>query len=441
VLACDRGFGVGIVLARGTGGMSLSTVIDASSLPRSVAPTQAALPPPMLTWGIFILGVTAILLGSFVGSGGAYLFLGMWAMLGLAYGRGCLALLKDTPRVLWAFPFLALASTLWTQSIHDTLKYSLEFVATVGCGVLAASLLKPRALLSALSCCLVAVAMLSVVFGKESVDPLTGSSAFVGVFESKNQLGFFTSLMLLAAVALLVDKGQRLPVRLLGLLALVLSLPLLVMTRSGTAMVSAVLATLVMIANLVLSRLSRFERARVLCVAAFVMLPIAVLLLVAGDDVSALVLGAMGKDATLTGRTLLWANALQLIPQHPLFGVGYQAFWRQDTVAAESLWFEFHVLSRQGFHFHSTYLETAVELGWVGAGVLVATLLGTFGALIRWSWRSRSVVASFFTAMMFCLLTRSFVEVDVLMQFQIGAFTLFIAATYAARAPLEEDAS
>jgi exopolysaccharide production protein ExoQ len=227
-------------------------------------------------------------------------------------------------------------------------------------------------------------------------------------------------------------------VRLLGLVALILALPLLVLTRSGTAMVSAVLASLVLIANLVVSRLSRFERARLLGAAAVVMLPVALLLVVASDDVSTLLLGVMGKDATLTGRTLLWAHALQLIPQHSLFGYGYQAFWRQDTVQAESLWFEFHVLSRQGFHFHSTYVETAIELGYVGAAVLVVTLLGIFGALIRWSWRSCSVAASFFTALMFCLLTRSFVEVDVLMQFQIGAFIMFVAATYAARAPLED---
>jgi exopolysaccharide production protein ExoQ len=298
--------------------------------------------------------------------------------------------------------------------------------------------LKPRALISALTCCLVFTAVLSVVFGKESVDPLTGSSAFVGVFESKNQLGFFTSLMLLAAVALLIDGRQPVSARLLGGVALVLALPLLVLTRSGTAIVSAVLASLVLVANFAFSQLSRFERVRLLGAGVVIMVPIAILLVVAGDDVAGLLLDLMGKDATLTGRTLLWAHALQLIPQHPLFGYGYQAFWRQDTVEAESLWFEFHVLSRQGFHFHSTYLETAIELGWVGAAVLVATLLGVFGGLIRWSWQCRSVAASFFTALMFCLLTRSFVEVDVLMQFQIGAFTLFVAATYAARAPLED---
>jgi exopolysaccharide production protein ExoQ len=417
--------------------MSVTTVIDGRHIPRP-ADAPYALPSSTLTWGIFVLSVTAILLGSFVGSAGAFAFLGLWVMLGLAYGRGCFALLANAPRAIWALPFLALASTFWSQSPTDTLKFSLEYIATAGCAVLAASLLKPRALISALTSCLVITAMLSVVFGKQSVDPMTGSSAFVGVFESKNQLGFFTSLMLLAAVTLIIDARQQISTRLLGLVALILALPLMVLTRSGTAIVSAVLASLVLIANLVVSRLSRFERARVLGATAIVLLPIALLLIVAADDMSTLLLDVMGKDATLTGRTMLWAHALQLIPQHPLFGYGYQAFWRQDTVQAESLWFEFHVLSRQGFHFHSTYIETAIELGYVGAAVLIATLLGVFIKLIRWSWQCRSVAASFFTALIFCLLTRSFVEVDVLLQFQIGAFTLFVAATYAGRAPSED---
>ena len=309
--------------------MSPSTAIDARSFPRAAAVPSRGLPPPVLTWGIFVVSVTAILLGSFVGSAGAYAFLALWIMLALPYGRRCMALLMDCPRALWALPLLALASTIWSQSRPDTLKYGLEFVATAGCAVLAASLLKPRALISALTCCLVITAMLSVVFGKQSVDPLTGSSAFVGVFESKNQLGFFTSLMLLAAVALLIDGRQPVPARLLGGVALVLALPLLVLTRSGTAIVSAVLASLVLVANFAFSQLSRFERARLLGVAVVVMLPVVILLAVAGDEVAAFLLDLMGKDATLTGRTLLWAHALQLIPQHPLLGYGYQAFWRQ----------------------------------------------------------------------------------------------------------------
>jgi exopolysaccharide production protein ExoQ len=418
--------------------MSPSSFADLRSLPPAVAATPSGLPRPEMTWGILVVSLTALLLGGFIGSVGAYAFLALWIMLSLPYGRNCLALLMDTRRVIWALPFLTVASTLWSQSQSGTARASLEYMATAGCAVLAASLLKPRAFISALTVCLVITALLSVALGKQSVDPLTGFSAFVGVFASKNQLGFFTSMMLLAAVALLIDIRQPLPARLLGVVALVLAMPLMVLTRSGTAIVSAVLASLALVVNLFMSRLSRFERARLLCAGVVIMLPVAVLLVMAGDDMRTLLLNSMGKDATLTGRTLLWAHAMQLIPQHPLFGYGYQAFWQQNSVEAESLWYEFHVDGRYGFHFHSTYIETTIELGYIGAAVLVATLLGVFGGLIRWSWRVGSVSASFFTALMFCLLTRSFVEVDVFTPFEIGAFTLFVAASYAARAPSED---
>jgi exopolysaccharide production protein ExoQ len=414
--------------------MSLSTFNDAFA----VAGTPTGLPRPEATWAVLVVSLTALLLGAFIGSAGAYAFVGLWLMLSVPYGRSCLALLLNTRRATWILPFLMVASTVWSQGHAESARAGLEYVATAVCAVFAASLLKPRAFISALTVCLVIVALLSVVFGKQTVDPLTGSSAFVGVFASKNQLGFFTSMMLLAAVALLIDGRQPLPARMLGLVALVLAMPLLVLTRSGTAILSSVLACMVLVANLIMSRLSRHERARLLGAGVVILLPVAIIAVIAGDDMKTLLLDAMGKDATLTGRTLLWAHAMELIPQHPLFGYGYQAFWRQDSVEAESLWYEFHVDGRYGFHFHSTYIETAVELGYIGAAALVATLLRVFGGLIRWSWQVGSVSASFFTALMFCLLTRSFVEVDVFTPFEIGGFTLFVAATYATRAPSED---
>ena len=416
--------------------MTLRAFAAASAIPAPVTAALAALQPPVvLTWWIFFASVTAILLGGFVGSAGAFLFLVMWLLLGLAYGRASLRLLLAGPRLPWLLPCFALLSTLWSQAPSDTLKFGIEYVATAGCAVLAASLLKPRTLVLALTAALLVTAVLSVLFGRQSIDPLTGSTAFVGVFESKNQLGFFVSLMLLAGIALAIDARQAGFARLMGLAAVALSLPLLVLTHSGTSVVSAALAAGVLILDLALSRLSRFGRARLLLAVCVVLLPVALLLVVAGDDVSGQLLSAMGKDATLTGRTVLWRHAAQLIPYHPLFGHGFQAFWRHDDVQAESLWHEFHVLSRQGFHFHSTYVETAIELGYAGVAILVATLLGVFVGLVRWSWRTASIPAAFFVALMFCLLTRSFVEVDVLQQFQIGGFVLFVAATYAARRP------
>ncbi len=127
----------------------------------------------------------------------------------------------------------------------------------------------------------------------------------------------------------------------------------------------------------------------------------------------------------MTGRTVLWAHALQLIPQHPLLGWGWQGFWVRDSVDAEGLWAVFHITTRQGFQFQNTFLEAAIELGWIGCALLIVVLLATVWRVTRWSWRDRSIASSFYVALMVCFLIRSMVEVDVLYQFTIGAFMFF----------------
>jgi exopolysaccharide production protein ExoQ len=127
----------------------------------------------------------------------------------------------------------------------------------------------------------------------------------------------------------------------------------------------------------------------------------------------------------MTGRTVLWQRALELIPQHSLLGWGWQAFWVQNSAVAEGLWAKFHIAGRQGFQFQNTFLEAAIELGWVGCALLVVATLTTLLRALRWSWRERSLVSSFHVALMVCLLIRAMVEVDILYQFSIGAFVFF----------------
>lgn len=168
-----------------------------------LAPVQAVgLPPEMVTRCVFFISVTAMLLGNFAGTIGAVVFLGLWVLLGVVYGKGCAGLLASGPRWLWALPLFLVCSSLWSQFPLDTLKFAMEFAATAGCAVLAASLMRPRVLVAVMTACLISTAVLSVIAGKQLVDPLTGAVAFVGVFELKNQLAFFTSLMLLAGIAL-----------------------------------------------------------------------------------------------------------------------------------------------------------------------------------------------------------------------------------------------
>jgi exopolysaccharide production protein ExoQ len=410
---------------------TLASIYATTAPPRTISEAR---PPIAIVWLVFFVSVTAVLLGAAGNAAGAYIFLGLWVVLGGFYVRVSARALTSSG-IIWLFPGFALLSALWSQTMGGTLRYGAELVSTVGCALLAAALLTPRQLISALMCCLLVIAIVSIAFGRTHVDPMSGVASFVGVFAQKNELAFFVSLMLLGSLATMLDKAQPIGFRLLGFLALGVEAPLLVMTGSGASEITAVVASGVLIANLFVSRLSRFGRARLFFACVVIMLPALALVGLADDGVHYFIVKVMGKDMTLTGRTVLWEHAAILIPSHPLLGVGFQAFWRQNEVEAESLWNQFHILGRSGFHFHNTYIEATIELGYIGAAVLAATVLSVMVGVLLWSWRTGSVAASFFVALTACLLIRSFVEVDMMFPFQIGTFLLFVAAYYACHQP------
>jgi O-antigen ligase len=81
-------------------------------------------------------------------------------------------------------------------------------------------------------------------------------------------------------------------------------------------------------------------------------------------------LDALGKDETLTGRTILWEFAEDAFNARPWLGYGYKAWWESpDTPAAlvrlvvDDLWY-----------FHNTFLDLAVAFGVLGPTALVAGL-------------------------------------------------------------------
>jgi len=54
-------------------------------------------------------------------------------------------------------------------------------------------------------------------------------------------------------------------------------------------------------------------------------------------DVVQSVLDGLGKDATLTGRTMLWEFGMQAFEERPWYGFGYHAWWQSDETAANML--------------------------------------------------------------------------------------------------------
>jgi O-antigen ligase len=83
-------------------------------------------------------------------------------------------------------------------------------------------------------------------------------------------------------------------------------------------------------------------------------------------------IGLLGEDTTLTGRTELWQDLLAM-NTNPLWGVGFESFWLGDRL--KHLW-DLHWWKPN--EAHNGYLEVYLNLGLVGLGILIALLIATY---------------------------------------------------------------
>ncbi|MEO1543944.1 MAG: O-antigen ligase family protein, partial [Pseudomonadota bacterium] len=88
-------------------------------------------------------------------------------------------------------------------------------------------------------------------------------------------------------------------------------------------------------------------------------------------------LDALGKDTTLTGRTLLWEFAFNTFANHPWLGVGYFAYWNSPETTATSLMIIAGIPLKS---FHNNFLDVLVGVGLLG---LIPFVLALFGLLFR----------------------------------------------------------
>lgn len=80
----------------------------------------------------------------------------------------------------------------------------------------------------------------------------------------------------------------------------------------------------------------------------------------------------LGRDPTLTDRTEVWAD-LFAIDINPIIGTGFESFWlgwRREQLWAKWWW--------KPIQAHNGYIETYVNLGWVGVLLLFAVIIATF---------------------------------------------------------------
>jgi exopolysaccharide production protein ExoQ len=345
--------------------------------------------------------------------------------------------LRKNPHLVWivAFGAFALLSTFWSAAPGASVRAGVQNLTHIACALIAAYSLNIRTLTLGGLAGVALVLVYSVAVGGYHHDPIDGAYSFVGAFVSKNQLGFFASLGIYFAFAAFFLLRERGVIAMAALLIGTLSAYLLHQSQSATSIITVVIAVAAAIFAYVLQQLAPAPRKFVLV--SGIALGILGLLFALQLGAFEAVTGAFGKDATLTGRSYLWAEGMAAFGEDPILGMGYQAYWVHGFPDAERLWDEFYITARTGFHFHNTYIETLVELGVVGLILFVILFAGAaVGFLVRLLEGDRDVSAQLMFGLMAMLFVRSIVEVDLITPYVVGSFLLYYAAGTAHRSVL-----
>lgn len=405
---------------------------------RTTAPLSGqriALSSPKKYWLASFISLTAYFLSTAYGTVAMALCLGIWVIYALAWPGRVIKWLRDGT-IVWGLPIFAIVSAIWSNEPLISLKLGMEFLLFTAVGLILARVQTPRNFLSSFMCTVILCVVLSLVFGSKAAVGVDGQTAIIGLFGSKNNFAYVICLMMMSSMAVVFDRGQPLPMRVISMFGFLSAPALLIETVSLGALLAGGAACCMIGAVLVLSWVPVRLRPIFLALTIVMFIGFGVIAAIAasdGIDLSTL-LESLGKDTSLTGRTFLWDRARVFISENPLFGIGYQAFWVQGHVEAEGLWRYALIESRMGFHFHNLYYAIAVELGLIGVAIFVVEMTLTT-SVIFWAGLSKPNATNAFLAGLFLFyLSRLGVELDFLAPFASGSFLMPMGWVIARRA-------
>ena len=362
--------------------------------------------------------------------------IGQWmvaAQLGLALLLFALRPLSAAQTALrwWPLllaPILCLLSTLWSSAPQETLRYAAQLLFSAFLGVHLARLMTPARFLAVLLLAMFVFCTLCVIDGRQG--PAAEGMVLIGLTGSKNQLGFAAVFLLLAGIAKLISPGVSVGMRWIALLSLPLAIYLLAGSHAATAVLMGAAGVLILLALRFGERLPPNGRLATIIGALLVLAPLTALTPEAVEFVNRFVFETLNKDPTLTGRTILWARADELIAQRPIVGWGYQAIWMGDSFETIGLKRLTGMTDGRVFHFHHQFRQIGVDIGWAGMIAFTGALLAAGLSGIRQVLLTPHPATSFFFVLFALMVVRAFTDV-IMSPFSVHTVLFFASCTYA----------
>jgi len=186
------------------------------------------------------------------------------------------------------------------------------------------------------------------------IETYEGNNVWRGIMTSKNTLGFWATITILASATVMANVTTVLK-KLLCLAALAFGLIALVFSVSATSLLALVVSALVMT---YLYLAFRFDFGLIATLVLGVMFATMVGFAFYNIETAELI----GRSGDLTGRSEVWAQTWKLIQQRPLTGYGYGTIWYPTP---DSIWIQQSLtdFSWKVFHAHNGLLQLASEIG------------------------------------------------------------------------------
>lgn len=317
--------------------------------------------------------------------------------------------------IFFLIPAFCLLSVAWSSLPAASIRFSAYMTIPLIAAIVMATRLSHRQVVVAvfLAKLVYAVAGL-VVLERTFVGGMGGGWAILGVYPQKNVLSTHTITMMIAAAAILLDGRYRQVWRMLAVPGLCLGLFYIFNARSATGVLLTIggLLTVASLGGIWRPAASvKGLRPLIGCLAVFAACAaVMVFAMMARTDPWSLLLDLFGKEASLNGRTVIWAHARELVAQNPLLGVGAGAFWQPGVGAARQIAGMFSSDPDNMFNFHNAFFEITVHIGLAGLAVYLVSVGTALKTLVMDWWQRQKAVDGFFIALMVVIITRSQTE-------------------------------
>jgi len=294
----------------------------------------------------------------------------LWAAIYLAalifWARHCKGSLKTllNERAILLLVSLAIVSVVWSDSPSTTFRRSMALVGTCLVALYFSARFTIREQLRLLTWAFGICAACSLVFGwfhfGHAIDNLEG--AWYGIYTQRNGLG---SMMAVSVLLFLLWARIQPETRWISWGFAATSFALIVLSGSMTSLIVFVVILMAFPGIRFLRNSQRPGTAILLSVAV-----VLVLVWWGGTSWDATA-EAMGRDASLTGRTELWGASVLIGLDKPLLGFGYNAFWLGTEGQSADVW---NAVGWAAPSAHNGLLEIWLDLGLVGVAITVFSI-------------------------------------------------------------------